>query len=272
MRREPPRDSFFNKLLVGLIMVFWVTLAAGNWVGRYLIQQDLKAMSMSIEPVPVEPEPPVVAEVAPVKVPEAATKKSAQPKPEATPQAATAKPESESELQAEAPEVAKTEQDETVNEVAVAARPEPRPEPRPTVEVAPLAEKRSKETVEPVLPAKVELPVAGAPEDESTGNQPTGNESTEAAPAPADSGKADEKTDEVEPFQAIPAETPPPAEPVPAQVEPERNQEVTGRQVGAFANSSNAQRLADQLRQQGKSVEVEESQGENGTLYRVRAW
>ncbi|MBI3929490.1 MAG: SPOR domain-containing protein [Armatimonadetes bacterium] len=56
-RREKPRDGFLTKVIVATVVVIWVSLVGGNWLGHYIIEQgyiggDAKAVEFKAMPSP----------------------------------------------------------------------------------------------------------------------------------------------------------------------------------------------------------------------------
>ncbi len=56
-RRDTPRDGFFSKVLVATIVVIWVALVGGNWVGHLAIQSGVLGKSEDVKFKVNEPRP-----------------------------------------------------------------------------------------------------------------------------------------------------------------------------------------------------------------------
>lgn len=56
-RRDTPRDGFFSKVLVATIVVIWVALVGGNWVGHLAIQSGVLGKTEDVKFKVNEPRP-----------------------------------------------------------------------------------------------------------------------------------------------------------------------------------------------------------------------
>lgn len=56
-RRDTPRDGFFSKVLVATIVVIWVALVGGNWVGHLAISSGVLGKSEDVKFKVNEPRP-----------------------------------------------------------------------------------------------------------------------------------------------------------------------------------------------------------------------
>lgn len=56
-RRDNPRDGFFSKVLVATIVVIWVALVGGNWIGHLAIQSGVLGKTEDVKFKVNEPRP-----------------------------------------------------------------------------------------------------------------------------------------------------------------------------------------------------------------------
>ena len=40
-KNEPTKDGFYSKIFVSTIVVIWVSLVGGNWLGHYAVEKGL---------------------------------------------------------------------------------------------------------------------------------------------------------------------------------------------------------------------------------------
>ena len=153
-RRDNPRDGFFSKVLVATIVVIWVALVGGNWIGHLAIQSGVlgKTEDVKFKVNEPRPKPWVTVDARIQKELERSTGMT--PKADVTPATPT-----------EAPSVSLT-----------STPLEPTGEPTPLAETTPATPELRTPQAPPATPAAPEPPAA-TPLDEQT---PTAPEATPA--------------------------------------------------------------------------------------------
>ena len=250
MRKSAYKDTFFGKFAAFLVVVIWLGLVGFAWASHLVLDGKLLAHK---EP-PAEKAPPVD-----VLVVHKSALLAAQFIEKPAPQQAKApeKPAAKKPMANLGPSLAMlTEAKVKVPVVSppVAKAPEPKepevkkPEPSKPEEAKP----------ETVKPAESQA----KPEEVADKTEPT--EKPEASPTPSPTPAMADKPEE-KPVEKEVAEEP--ARPLPKPSTAPSGE----KQYGAFAKPDNAERLAEELKQQGKEAHIEQIETDQGVLYRVRS-
>ncbi|MGE0490523.1 MAG: SPOR domain-containing protein [Vulcanimicrobiota bacterium] len=257
MRKSAYKDTFFGKFAAFLVMAIWLGLVGFAWASHLVLDGKLLAHK----------EPPAAAPAKKMAAVDVLTvEKSALlaaqfiEKPVASQAKAPAetaeKPAPKKPIANLGPTLAMLAEAKVKVPVveSVAKAPEPK---EPEV-------KKPDETKPEVKKPEETKPVESEAKPEEVAEKTEPEEKPEASPTPSPTPAVAEKPAE-KPVEKEVAEQP-------ARPLPEPSTAPSGaQQYGAFAKPDNAERLAEELKQQGKEAHIEQIETDQGVLYRVRS-
>lgn len=258
MRKSAYKDTFFGKFAAFLVMAIWLGLVGFAWAshlvldGKLLAHKEPPAEAPAKKGIPLDVQAVEKSAVLAATFAQKPVEKEAKPDPETTPKDAPKQPIAN--LGPTLAMLAEARVKVPIAPPAVAQAPaKPEPEVKKPEEPKPEVTKP-----EEVKPAETET----RPEEVAEKTEPA--EQADAQPSPTPTPAAAEKP-EPKPAEKQVAEEP-------ARPLPEPSTAPSGaKQYGAFAKPDNAERLAEELKQQGKEAHIEQIETDQGVLYRVRS-